>query len=108
METQDLKTIVKFSTTLASSLEQSLANKKIGLEDIAFLMAPLMQVGGAVEALGKVKVKEVTKEQMAEVVTYAKEELKLEHTELEAKVEAALDLAVGIVAFIDLMKKKEA
>jgi hypothetical protein len=108
METQDLKTVVKFSTTLAASLEKALADKKVGLDDIAHLMAPLLQIGGAVEALGKIKVKEVTKEQLAEVVTFAKEELKLDHTEVEAKVEAALDLAVGIVAFIELMKKKEA
>jgi hypothetical protein len=106
MEVQDLKTVVKFGITLGESLEKALADKKVDISDIALLMSPLMQVGGAVEALGKIKVKEVTKEQMTELVAFVKEELELDHEQVEAVIEAALDLVVNVLAFVQLAKKK--
>lgn len=105
---KELQDVVKFAITLAESFEKATADKKIDLTDIGLLMAPLMQVGPAVEGLAKVKeeIKAMKKEDLEALSVYVKEELALDHPHTEKVVEGAIDLAVQIFAFVELVKAK--
>jgi len=106
---KELKDVVKFAITLAESLEKATADKKVDLTDIGLLMAPLMQVGAAVEGLAKVKeeIKAMKKEDIEALSVYVKEELALDHAHTEKVVEGAVDLAAQIFGFVELVKAKE-
>lgn len=107
---QDVKNVLKFAITLGESFEKAEADKKVDLADLGLLMAPLMQVGPALESLKVVgpALKSMVKDQaqMAATVAWAKEELELDHKKVEIVIEAALDLALSVGAFVALVKEK--
>lgn len=100
------KTVVKFAVTLANSVDKVLADNKVDLMDIPFVMAPLMQVGPAVAALhtAREELKSATPEQKAELIATLKQDLDLKSDRTEEIVERSLDLAVAVTELVKLIK----
>jgi hypothetical protein len=101
------KKVVKFAVTFANSVDKVLADNKVDLLDIPYVMAPLMQVGSFAAALkdAKEEFKSATPEEKAELIAQVKEELDLRSDRTEEIVEKSLDLAVAVAEIVKLVKK---
>jgi hypothetical protein len=103
---ESVKTVVKFAVTLANSVDKALADNKVDLMDIPFLMAPLMQAGPAVSALhaAQDELKAATAEQKAEIIASVKADFDLKSERTEEIVEKSIDLAVAVTSLVKLIK----
>jgi hypothetical protein len=108
--TNELKELLSFVITLGESLESALADKKFEMAELALLMPALMKAGDAFTGLDKLggEVKDLSEAEMADLVTFVKNDLDLANDNVEGLIEGALDLAAKIYAFVQMFKKDEA
>lgn len=104
---KEVKELLKFVIALGMGFDKAYADKKIGVEDLGLLVAPLMLAGPALENVNTVvaTLKAATPEQLQELDAFVKVELKLENAKIEFIIEKAIDLALAIYEFVQLFKK---
>ena len=104
---EDLKKVVKFGIELGESIEASLEDGKLGIEDFGTLIKPLM---GAPAALASAKaaveqIKTLDSTQMAELCSYVEVELDLKNDKIEAVIEKSVKAVEMIFDLVEMFKK---
>lgn len=100
------KELLKFVVELGMAVDKSLADKKVDITDIQFLMAPLASANAAFTdvSLVKAEMKDISAEEVAELVAFATGELKLASEKVEAVIETALKLGLDLYKYVQLFK----
>jgi hypothetical protein len=103
---ESLQVIAKFAVSLANSVDKSLADNKVDIQDIPFLMEPLMLVGPAFAEFKNAKdaYAAASAEDKAALVAQVKEDLDLRSDRTEEIIEKSLDLIGHIGAIVTLVK----
>lgn len=107
---EKVKIILAFGFGLARQLETALADGKITFTDLPGFIGQFMGLQAVIEA-GKEAVAEVldlTAEERTELNAWAATEFDLKNDVIEAKVKAALDLAMSVLVAYDVFKPETA
>jgi hypothetical protein len=104
---EELKKVVKFGIELGEAIEASLEDGKLGLEDFAILIKPLM---GAPAALAGAKaaveqIKNLDSAKVAELHQFIEVELDLKNDKVEAVIEKSVKAVEMIFDLVELFKK---
>jgi hypothetical protein len=102
---KELKEVVKFAITFGEAADVILADGQFKIEELGLLMAPLMQLPAAVEGAGKIKLKDLSAEDKAELVKFIEEDFDIASDKSEAKIEKGLELVVAVSEYVKLFKK---
>lgn len=103
-----LKLAVKFGCDFGEAMEVSLADGKLGIEDAGAFLTVFMQDASGFAKYGLIpaQLKDMDAVEAAELVQYAKDELKLAHEGIEMKIEKCLEAAVVMLQLAEMFKKK--
>jgi hypothetical protein len=104
---KELKEALKFALALGNGIAKAYEDKVLDLSDISSLWEPLTHVTDAVEGSEKIlaEIRSLDKEKLADLVLWVKGEFDIADDEIEKKVEAALDILVGIFGFLKTVIK---
>ena len=103
---EDLKKVLKFGIELGESLEMALDDGKLGVEDFATLIKPLM---GAPSAMSSIKaaveeIKHLDAVKMDELQKYVEQELDLKNDKIEAVIEKSVKAVEMLFELVELFK----
>lgn len=103
---KELKEAVIFGIALGEGFAKSYDDKKLDYSDLLNLWEPLSLAPDAVEGSFKIKseISNMTSEDGKQLIEWAKTEFDIPQDKIEAKVEAALDLVLGIMKFVNVVK----
>lgn len=103
-----LKPVVKTLADLGEKISTALADGKLSTSEMFTLLLALTPVSDIIQNKDAIAQawKDRTPEGLAELSTYAKDELNLDNADLEAKIEAVIDLALAGANVISLFQKK--
>ena len=107
---KETKDVLKFIISLGEAIDLSLADGKVGIEDLGNMIAPMMSAGEAFSGIDKIKseLADLDEAERDELVQFAKDELDLSDDNLEAKIESGLKLAADVHKFVQMFKKVQA
>ncbi len=103
---QETKDLLKFVVSLGMAVDKIKADGKVDITDIQFLMSPLTQASKAFEGVKHVKaqLKDLSSEEVKELVEFAENQLDLSNDKLEHTIETALKLGLDIFNYVELFK----
>ena len=103
---KETKEVLEFVISLANSLGESLEDGKISYSDALSLWGPLNKIGDAIEGLNKVayEIGSMTKEDMDDLIEFAKTELELPQDRVEAMIESALEIGARLLMLVGQFK----
>ena len=105
MEVQQIKDVVAPLLKLHMAYDKAMVDGKLGVEDIAFLVEPLIglpaAISGAEAAVEQLKV--LTEEGRKDVLDWAKASYDIADDELELKVESGLGLVLELAKFLGVI-----
>ncbi len=98
LELKEVKEILLFSIAFGKGVEQSLKDDKFTWDDVPNFMPAFMQLIPALTNLegAKLELLAASKEDIAELQAFVKEELDLENDQLEGLIEASLVVVFDI------------
>ena len=103
---QNAKEVLSALLSGHQAVTMALADGKVGLEDLALLVGPLMKLPLAIQdaslAIGEIT--NATEAERAQVLSDLKAEYDLSNDELEAKVEAGVELLMALGKFYGTVK----
>jgi len=105
---KELKEAVSFGVALGNALGKSLEDGKVDYADLLTLWEPITKAPDAFDGASKIiaEVEGLTQEQTEELVQFIKGEFDIPQDEIEIKVEAALNIVLGVMKFVSSFKKK--
>jgi hypothetical protein len=103
---ESIKSQLKFAVSLANGISASMADGKLGLEDMVNFYEVAKNAKPALDSLKMVKAefKDLDAEERAQLLDYGINELKIISSEVEAVISNAMKLAAQMGEFIDSVK----
>ena len=104
---KELKEVLDFALCLGNAFGESMKDGKLDYTDLINLWDPLTKAPDAVEGASKIlsEIENLDAEKGKALVEYAKAKFDIPQDDVEAKVEAAMDLVLGITKFVKLLKE---
>jgi hypothetical protein len=98
----EIKDILKFAFAISKAVEGSLADKKIGMDDIAQFLPVLLAAGDAFDNLSLFvkQVKDLDEAELSELHAFVVQEFDLENDKIEAFIESGLGLALNLYKLV--------
>lgn len=104
---QNTKEVLDFAFAGAGAVKSAMADGKISLEDLGYLMPVVMTAGPAFQDLGKVpkELGDLSEEEAKEVLEYASSKLGVLITDpqLKVKIDKALKVALALAEFLAVL-----
>jgi len=103
---KETKELVKFGIDMAESFDKALGDGSFSLEDLSFFFNAFISASAAFENIGQVptELKDLSAEEMAELKEYVNTEFDIANDKLEAVIEKAIAVVIGIYELISLFK----
>lgn len=107
---KELKEAVCFGISFLEAGFEAMSDGKVDFTDIPQLLGPLMQAGSAIEGADKImgEIKALDEASKQKLMAEVKEEFDLENDVLEARIEGAIQLVLGIAMYgVSFLKEKK-
>lgn len=107
---KETKEIVTFITNLVKAIELSLKDGKISATDSVNFMPVLMSSMSAVSGITDVPIelKDLTAEEVDELVSFVKTELTLSSEKTEKILETAIDIGIALIRLFNTVREAKA
>lgn len=98
MDVKNTKEVLSLMVSIGNAVGKSLADGKIGPEDLGHLLEPISKVGPALGDIGQVvaEIKDMSPEERDQLLADMKAELVLPQQKVEMAVEAGLDILSAV------------
>lgn len=105
---KETKEMLKFAITFGESIDKSLEDKKIGLEDAMNFYNAVLTAGDAFEGAGKIaaELSDLSQAERDELVAYVEAEFDIANDRTEAVIEEGLKTAMQIYKMVAVLKAK--
>ena len=105
-----LKAALKFGIEIGEAVEKASADGKLDITDAPLFFAPFMSAAGSFSSFGQIpkEAKDLSVDEMGQLVAYAQTELELTHHNIEVIIEKALGLSVVVYQLVEAFRKKPA
>ena len=100
MSIENAKTVIRFTTSLAEGIAAGLADGKFQINDALALLPAIVDLPAAITAAQGIEFADLSEQDVAELVAYAKDELSLPDENIEDRIEDALKLVGALAVYV--------